>query len=119
MFIRDCSKIARYKATANPRGDSTLIVHRRSGCSGQRSRWLFFNSPLNKRGQGMTEYIIIVALIAIAAIGILELLGGTVRIQFGKIAASLQGTEYSGGNFHEQGEIDARTKSKSLKDFDK
>ena len=66
----------------------------------------------------MTEYIIIVALIAIAAIGILELLGGTVRVQFGKISASLQGKNYNGASFHEQGEIDARTKSRSLKNYD-
>jgi Flp pilus assembly pilin Flp len=31
------------------------------------------------RGQGMTEYIIIVALIAVAAIGIYRLFGDTVR----------------------------------------
>lgn len=43
------------------------------------------------RGQGMTEYIIIVALIAIAAIGVYNLYGRTVRHQTAGIAAALGG----------------------------
>ena len=42
-------------------------------------------------GQGMTEYIIIVALIAIAAIGAFTLFGDTVRNQVGSMAAELGG----------------------------
>jgi Flp pilus assembly pilin Flp len=45
------------------------------------------------RGQGMTEYIIIVALIAVAAIGTYNLLGRTVRNQTGAIAAGLAGDQ--------------------------
>lgn len=45
------------------------------------------------RGQGMTEYIIIVALIAVAAIGTTTLFGKTVRSQVGAIAASVGGDE--------------------------
>lgn len=44
----------------------------------------------NKRGQGMIEYIILVALLAIAAIGITELLGQTVRTKLAQITAGLQ-----------------------------
>ena len=43
------------------------------------------------RGQGMTEYIIIVALIAIAAIAVYSLFGDTLRSQTGNIAAELGG----------------------------
>jgi len=43
-----------------------------------------------KSGQGMVEYIILVALVAIAAIGITELLGQTVRTKLAEITASLQ-----------------------------
>ncbi len=43
------------------------------------------------RGQGMTEYIIIVALIAVAAIGVYNLFGKTVRNQTGAMAAALAG----------------------------
>ena len=42
-------------------------------------------------GQGMTEYIIIVALIAVASITVVGLFGGTVKSQFGAMAASLGG----------------------------
>jgi len=47
-------------------------------------------SVLNRRAQGMVEYIILVALVAIAAIGITELLGQTVRTKLAEITASLQ-----------------------------
>ena len=40
---------------------------------------------LKQLGQGMTEYIIIVALIAIAAIAIYGLFGDTIRGQMGAI----------------------------------
>lgn len=42
-------------------------------------------------GQGMTEYIIIVALIAVAAIAVYNLFGDTVRSQVGDMAAELGG----------------------------
>ena len=45
------------------------------------------------RGQGMTEYIIIVALIAVAAIGVTTLFGKTVRTQVGAIAAAVGGDD--------------------------
>ncbi|HWU71182.1 MAG TPA: pilus assembly protein [Pseudoxanthomonas sp.] len=45
----------------------------------------------SQRGQGMTEYIIIVALIAIAAIGVFTFFGGTVRGQAAGIAKELSG----------------------------
>ncbi len=43
------------------------------------------------RGQGMTEYIIIVALIAIATIAVIMLFGDNIRKLFGASAASLAG----------------------------
>ncbi len=47
------------------------------------------------RGQGMTEYIIIVALIAIAAIATTSFFGSTVRNQVAGMAASLAGNQTS------------------------
>ena len=44
-----------------------------------------------QRGQGMTEYIIIVALIAIAAIAAYSFFGDTLRNQVGGMAAELGG----------------------------
>jgi Flp pilus assembly pilin Flp len=43
------------------------------------------------RGQGMTEYIIIVALIAVAAIGVYNLYGRTLREQTAGISAAVGG----------------------------
>ncbi len=45
------------------------------------------------RGQGMTEYIIIVALIAIAAIATTSFFGRTVRTQVAGMAAGLAGNQ--------------------------
>ncbi len=45
----------------------------------------------NERGQGMTEYIIIVALIAIAAIAAFSFFGKTVRNQTAAMSESLAG----------------------------
>jgi hypothetical protein len=46
-------------------------------------------------GQGMTEYIIIVALIAIAAIGVYSFFGQTVRQQTAGMAQELSGKSAS------------------------
>lgn len=48
-----------------------------------------------QRGQGMTEYIIIVALIAIAAIGAVTFFGETVRAQIAGMSAELSGNDAS------------------------
>ena len=45
------------------------------------------------RGQGMTEYIIIVALIAIAAIGVITLFGDNIKALFGMSADALAGQQ--------------------------
>lgn len=46
---------------------------------------------LQQLGQGMTEYIIIVALIAVAAIGTFKFFGQTVRSQVAGLAAEVSG----------------------------
>lgn len=45
-----------------------------------------------KRGQGMTEYIIIVALIAIGTIAVITLFGENIRALFGASTNALNGT---------------------------
>ena len=47
----------------------------------------------SQSGQGMTEYIIIVALIAIGAIGVVTLFGNNIRRLFGTSANALGGEE--------------------------
>jgi Flp pilus assembly pilin Flp len=48
-------------------------------------------SKRRQNGQGMTEYIIIVALIAVAAIAVTQLFGATVRNQMAGIAEEVSG----------------------------
>ena len=49
-------------------------------------------------GQGMTEYIIIVALVAIAAIAVYSAFGGAVRGQMASITSQLGGESGTAGN---------------------
>lgn len=44
-----------------------------------------------QKGQGLTEYLILVALIAVSSIGIIRMLGNTTRVQLANITRSLQG----------------------------
>lgn len=46
----------------------------------------------NRKGQGLTEYIIIVALVAIAGIGIVNIFGNQLRIQFDTIVKAMAGS---------------------------
>ncbi|VUZ23075.1 Uncharacterised protein [uncultured Comamonas sp.] len=48
-----------------------------------------------QRGQGMTEYIIIVALIAVAAIAVYQFFGETIRNQTAGIASEVAGQSAS------------------------
>ncbi|GGI67971.1 hypothetical protein GCM10007978_02040 [Shewanella hanedai] len=49
----------------------------------------------NHLGQGMTEYIIIVALIAVSAIGVYSFFGQTVRNQVAGISSEVSGVDSS------------------------
>lgn len=74
----------------------------------------------NQRGQGMTEYIIIVALVAVAAIAVYQLFGQVVRSQTAAMARELAGEDGSAQSQAAQAasEIAAgQTASKTLKSF--
>ena len=70
-------------------------------------------------GQGMTEYIIIVALIAVSAITVYNLFGKVVRTQVGGMAAELGGGEASGTAAKAAGDksLEEALKNTGLKDF--
>ena len=55
-------------------------------------------------GQGMTEYIIIVALIAITAIAAYGFFGDTLRSQLGGMAQELSGVDSSAAKTQSQGQ---------------
>ena len=70
-------------------------------------------------GQGMTEYIIIVALIAVSAISVYNLFGKTVRTQVGDLAAELGGGNAGAGKakvFGDAAQVKA-TRATGLADF--
>ncbi len=71
---------------------------------------------LAQRGQGMTEYIIIVALIAVAAIGVYSMLGQTIRNQTAGIALEISGKDGADG-ISNAGKIadEAKTKANNAK----
>lgn len=71
-------------------------------------------------GQGMTEYIIVVALIAVAAIAVYQLFGQVVRSQTAAMAKELAGED--GSSQSRQAGMAAKTaaeqtKSRSLQSF--
>ncbi|MHB1847196.1 MAG: hypothetical protein ACYCWW_20425 [Deltaproteobacteria bacterium] len=66
------------------------------------------------RGQGMTEYIIIVALIAIAAVAIVTAFGGNIRALFGNSTDVLAGATKGTNGTLNKGTV---SMSKDLKDF--
>ncbi len=70
-----------------------------------------------RKGQGMTEYIIIVALIAIAAIGVITLFGDNIRALFGAASDATAGVQDSQPKT--QKTRGALLKSKTLKTFNK
>ena len=47
----------------------------------------------NRRGQGLTEYIILVALVAVAGIGIVNIFGNQLRNQFHTIVKAMAGSQ--------------------------
>ncbi len=67
--------------------DQSAIRARCSGTPNPASR--------RQRGQGMTEYIVIVALIAVAAIGVYRFFGQTIRHQTAGLALEVAGTDAS------------------------
>ncbi|RMG18160.1 MAG: Flp family type IVb pilin [Deltaproteobacteria bacterium] len=77
----------------------------------------FRSAIRDESGQGMTEYIIIVALIAIAAIGVVTLFGDNIRALFGASADALQGDTNRGTKKTKK--ASAYEKAKNLSDFGK
>lgn len=55
------------------------------------------SSKFSQKGQGMTEYIIIVALIAVAAIGVYSFFGQAIRGQMSGMTAEISGKSSTDG----------------------
>lgn len=79
-----------------------------------------FSKKRRQLGQGMTEYIIIVALVAIAAIAVYQLFGQVIRSQTAAMAKELAGEDGSEQSRAAQTAAEsaaAQTASKTLKSF--
>jgi Flp pilus assembly pilin Flp len=78
-------------------------------------------SKIKQSGQGMTEYIIIVALIAVAAIAVYQFFGQTIRSQMSGIAQEVSGKTADGAVNNAQTAADNAvaegTKKKGLNDY--
>lgn len=79
-------------------------------------------SPLPARrlpkGQGMTEYIVVVAVVAVAAIGVYSMLGQTIRNQTAGIAQEIAGNDAGAAlNAATTSANSARTQANTRKDL--
>ena len=75
------------------------------------------NTNKKQLGQGMTEYIIIVALIAVSAIGVYSFFGKTIRNQVSALASEVSGKNSSGNIEAAQLAAD-NAKTNANKDYD-
>ena len=69
-----------------------------------------------RSGQGLTEYIIIVALVAIAAIGVVNIFGNQLRNQFATIVSAMSGSSKA-KVVSLKADAEAQTNRKSLADY--
>lgn len=69
----------------------------------------------NRKGQGLTEYIIIVALVAIAAIGVVNIFGNQIRNQFATIVAAMSGSSLTVQSMADDAK--GQTTQRTLKDY--
>ncbi len=72
---------------------------------------------MKQMGQGMTEYIIIVALIAIAAIAVYSIFGDVIRQQVGGMAQELSGTQSTQDAVGAAASADQASRAAGLDDF--
>ncbi len=76
-----------------------------------------------KAGQGMTEYIIILAIIAIGAILIIGLFGKQIKASFGKSTAAMSGNQADADSIRnddvKKADMDPALKQNDMGTFDK
>src|SRR5690606_9314404 len=72
--------------------EASTACHVDTVCAAQTS---LTRARYKQRGQGMTEYVIVVALVAIAAIAVFQLFGQVIRSQTAAMAKELAGEDGS------------------------
>ncbi len=69
----------------------------------------------NRKGQGLVEYLIIVAIVAVGSISVIKAVGGNLNVQFANVAQALGGTNSRKVQAHEINE--SMYKKKDLSSF--
>ncbi|MNJ99848.1 hypothetical protein D3C87_176290 [compost metagenome] len=69
----------------------------------------------NNKGQGLVEYLIIVAIVAVGSIAVMKVVGANVRVQFANVAQALGGNNSQKKNAHEV--TDAMIKKRDFSNF--
>ena len=70
----------------------------------------------NRKGQGLTEYVILVALIAVASLGVIELLGSTINQKIAVVTEKLQG--FDGKNIQDSERVkEKHYRKRTLRNF--
>ena len=59
----------------------------------QKSKQAPIPSIGNKKGQGLLEYLIIVAIVAVGSIAVIKVVGANMNVQFANVAQALGGTD--------------------------
>lgn len=70
---------------------------------------------LNKKGQALAEYMILLAIIGIGSLAVVQLLGRNLTSKFANIANAIQGE--SAPSHHGERATETHTKKRSLYDF--
>ncbi len=68
----------------------------------------------NQKGQGLIEYLIIVALVAVAGIAVIKVVGQNVQAQFANVAKAIQGES---GKVQTEKVSESHYKKKDMSDF--
>ncbi len=69
----------------------------------------------NSKGQGLIEYLIIVAIVAIGSISVIKVVGANLNVQFANIAQALGGNATTKKQAHKV--TDSMTKKRDLGNF--
>ncbi|KYG62220.1 Flp family type IVb pilin [Bdellovibrio sp. HCB117] len=70
----------------------------------------------NKKGQGLIEYLIIVAIVAVGSMAVIKVVGANVGVRFANIANVLGG-KAAGTNVQVQEVTESMTKKKDFSNF--
>lgn len=66
---------------------------------------------INKKGQALVEYVLIIALVAVMVIGVISTFGGVLKDKITEVSCSIAGQEYDAGEEGKSGDGFCKTKT--------